>query len=176
MSHHAKDLNYTPFWRKRSRALGATHLCSPHGKPPREQPSLASLTSELADSASLGYLRHRRFAARHRVKNPLLTAKINIHPRSGWYFIFGHSPKTTGGAQVRFSLACQPCNCYLLPVNGFHQGFLREEAGAVRRLKEPAGRMSLVQTKSLRVLLPPLRGPPPSRREAFGTEYSALIF
>ena len=32
-----RDLNYTPLWRKRSRALGATHLCSPYGEPPREQ-------------------------------------------------------------------------------------------------------------------------------------------
>ena len=34
------------------------------------------------------------------------------------YFIFGHSPNTTGCAQVRFLLACQPCNCYLLPIIG----------------------------------------------------------
>ena len=31
-----------------------------------------------------------------------LRTLINIHPHSGWYFIFGHSPNTTGGAQVRF--------------------------------------------------------------------------
>ena len=40
--------------------------------------------------------------------------KINIHPHSGWYFIFGHSPNTTGNAQVRLLLACQPRNRYLL--------------------------------------------------------------
>ena len=45
--------------------------------------------------------------------------KINIPPHSGGYFIFGHSPNITGCAQVRFSLACQPCICYLPPVNGF---------------------------------------------------------
>ena len=44
--------------------------------------------------------------------------QINIHPHSGWYFIFGHSPNTTGGTQVCCLLACQPCNCYLLPING----------------------------------------------------------
>ena len=43
---------------------------------------------------------------------------IKIHPHSGWYFLFGHSPNNTGCAQVRFLLACQPCNCYLLPING----------------------------------------------------------
>ena len=44
--------------------------------------------------------------------------KINIHPHIGWFFIFGHSPNNTGDAQVRFRLACQPCNHYLLPING----------------------------------------------------------
>ena len=44
---------------------------------------------------------------------------INIPPHSGGYFIFGRSPNTTGCAQVRFRLACQPCIGYLLPVNGF---------------------------------------------------------
>ena len=39
---------------------------------------------------------------------------INIHPHSGWYFIFGHSPNITGGAQVRCLLACQPCILCLL--------------------------------------------------------------
>ena len=29
---------------------------------------------------------------------------INIQPHSGWYFIFGHSPNTTGNAQVRLFL------------------------------------------------------------------------
>ena len=43
---------------------------------------------------------------------------INIHPHSGGDFSFGHSPNTTGCAQVRRVLVCQPCNCYLLPVNG----------------------------------------------------------
>ena len=34
--------------------------------------------------------------------------QINIPPQSGGYFRFGHSPNTTGNAQVRFLLACQP--------------------------------------------------------------------
>ncbi|EKU70614.1 YbaN family protein [Selenomonas sp. F0473] len=47
-----------------------------------------------------------------------IPTRINIHPRSGWFFIFGHSPNITSGVQVRFLLACQPCVCYLLPING----------------------------------------------------------
>ena len=35
-------------------------------------------------------------------------AIINIHPPSGWFFIFGHSPNITSHAQVRLLLACQP--------------------------------------------------------------------
>ena len=51
-------------------------------------------------------------------------------PYNGGYFIFGHSPNTTGCAQVRFGLACQPCKEYLLPVNGLlPKAFLREEGG-----------------------------------------------
>ena len=45
--------------------------------------------------------------------------QINIPPHSGGYFSFGRSPNTTGCAQVRFRLACQPCNIYLPPINGF---------------------------------------------------------
>lgn len=42
---------------------------------------------------------------------------INIHPRSGWFFIFGHSPYTISCPQV--GTECLPaCDCYLLPVNG----------------------------------------------------------
>ena len=33
---------------------------------------------------------------------------ITIHPHSGWFFCFGHSPNVKGSAQVRFLLACQP--------------------------------------------------------------------
>ena len=40
---------------------------------------------------------------------------IIIPPHSGGYFSFGHSPNITGGAQVRFLLACQPCICYVYP-------------------------------------------------------------
>ena len=56
--------------------------------------------------------------------------RIIIPPYNGWYFSFGHSPNTTGYAQVRLLLTCQPCNCYLLPVNGLSlKAFLREEGG-----------------------------------------------
>ena len=44
--------------------------------------------------------------------------QINIHPHSGWYFRFGHSPYTVSGAQVRFLRTCQSCVLYRLPVNG----------------------------------------------------------
>ena len=43
----------------------------------------------------------------------------NLHQPNGGYFSFGHSPNITGCAQVRFRLACKPCNDYLLPANGF---------------------------------------------------------
>ena len=33
-------------------------------------------------------------------------------------FIFGHSPNTTGCAQVRFLLPCRPCNDHRRPING----------------------------------------------------------
>ena len=49
---------------------------------------------------------------------------IKIHPLSGWYFSFGHSHNTAACAQVRFLLACQPCNCYLIPANGFALNFI----------------------------------------------------
>ena len=42
--------------------------------------------------------------------------KINIPPWNGGDFSFGHSPNTTGCAQVRFLLACQPCNYYVNPL------------------------------------------------------------
>ena len=38
----------------------------------------------------------------------LLKCTIIIHPHSGWFFFFGHSPNTTSHAQVRLLLACQP--------------------------------------------------------------------
>ena len=37
-----------------------------------------------------------------------LIQQINIHPPSGWFFSFGYNPNTTGHAQVRLLLACQP--------------------------------------------------------------------
>ena len=63
-------------------------------------------------SAPLGLLPGRSASEANRI------ATINIPPHSGGYFSFGHSPNNTGGAQVRFLLACQPCTDYLLPVNG----------------------------------------------------------
>ena len=39
-------------------------------------------------------------------------------PASGWYFIFWQSPNTTDSDKCSLELACQPCNCYLLPING----------------------------------------------------------
>ena len=63
---------------------------------------------------------------------------IKIHPHSGWYFSFGHSPNTTGYAQVRFLLACQPRNHYLLLVNEFQPKPSSERKGDRLRWKEPA--------------------------------------
>ena len=54
----------------------------------------------------------------------VIVKTINIPPYNGGYFSFGQSPKDTGGAQVRFLLACQPCNCYLLPVNGSRGSYI----------------------------------------------------
>ena len=48
----------------------------------------------------------------HLKKDQAVISRIIIHPHSGWYFSFWHSPNTIGGAQVRFLLAYQPCNCY----------------------------------------------------------------
>ena len=42
-----------------------------------------------------------------RVNDPICR-KIKIPPQSGGYFSFGQSPNTTGYAQVRRLLACQP--------------------------------------------------------------------
>ena len=49
---------------------------------------------------------------------------IRIHPHSGWFFFFGHSPHIIGYAQVRLLLACQPCSFYLLPVNGSRGSYI----------------------------------------------------
>ena len=43
---------------------------------------------------------------------------INIHPLSGWFFIFGHSPNTTSHAHVRIYWPASHALNYLLPVNG----------------------------------------------------------
>ena len=48
-----------------------------------------------------------------------------------------------------------------------------ERSGVCRWRKEPAGRMKFALSVSLRVLLPPLRGPPPSRREALAVCFSS---
>ena len=54
---------------------------------------------------------------------------IIIHPHSGWYFSFGHSPNTTGCAQVRYELACQPRTNYWLPINGLRQRLVKPPSG-----------------------------------------------
>ena len=77
-------MNHTPASGESIRLSGAVRPCCGYAATLAEQPSLASLTSELADSALLGYLRHRRFAAKHRVKNPVFAAKRkNTAPRMG---------------------------------------------------------------------------------------------
>ena len=44
---------------------------------------------------------------------------FGVHIRTGGGISFsGIALNTTGDAQVRFRLACNPCNCYLLPING----------------------------------------------------------
>ena len=53
-----------------------------------------------------------------RYQTGIWVEEINIHPHSGWFFIFGHSPYVIGGVQVRLLLACQPCTDYLPPING----------------------------------------------------------
>ena len=45
---------------------------------------------------------------------------LGFTPQTGGISFSGKTLNVTGHAQVRFRLACQPCNCYLLPVNGFH--------------------------------------------------------
>ena len=45
--------------------------------------------------------------------------EVNIHPLSGWLYIFGHSPNKTGArTSASFLLTCQSCIVYLPPVNG----------------------------------------------------------
>ena len=56
--------------------------------------------------------------------------KIKIHQLSWWFCIFGHNPNTTGYAQVRLLLACQPCIHYVNPLKRIRsQAFLWEEGG-----------------------------------------------
>jgi len=43
---------------------------------------------------------------------------LKIPGKNGGISFSGKTLNVTGDAQVRFRLACQPCNCYLLPVNG----------------------------------------------------------
>ena len=40
-------------------------------------------------------------------------AQINIHPRSGWFFIFGYNPKLYWRGTSALVLTCQSCICYL---------------------------------------------------------------
>ena len=42
-----------------------------------------------------------------------------VQKRGVFQFRKRQAANITGYAQVRRVLACQPCNCYLLPVNGF---------------------------------------------------------
>ena len=51
-----------------------------------------------------------------KAKNQLST--INTPRITGGISFSGIALPFTGCAQVRFLLACQPCNCYLLPING----------------------------------------------------------
>jgi hypothetical protein len=61
-----------------------------YAEPPREQPALASLESELSDSASLGYLRRRPLGGRRRrVQSLALLRKIKMDTRNGYPFLFG---------------------------------------------------------------------------------------
>ena len=53
----------------------------------REQPSLASLESELSDSASLGYLR-RRLGTSRRLANPFIFAKKKKTEHPKGYSVF----------------------------------------------------------------------------------------
>ena len=69
-------------------------------------------------------------------KNQDFLYLIKIPPYNGGYFSFGHSPNTTGYAQVRILLACQPRNCYLLPVNGFAISLPAEGGGTTQGVTE----------------------------------------
>ena len=39
---------------------------------------------------------------------------INIHPPSGWFFIFGYNPNLYWQGTSALILTCRPCICYLL--------------------------------------------------------------
>ena len=62
-----------------------------------------------------------------------LPSFFNKNPpvKRGGIAFSGIALTVTGDAGVRFRLACQPCNCYLLPVNGLisSQASLREGGG-----------------------------------------------
>ena len=89
------------------------------------------------------------------------------------YFSFGHSPNNTGCAQVRFLLACRPCNYYLLAVNGSRKKPSSERKVARECVTEGAcatdGKSSLYRGKkiSLRVLPQSPSATAPSRREPY---------
>ena len=118
-----------------------------------------------------------------RERPPLWKSKIKIHPYCGWYFIFGHIPNNTGNAQVRRVLACQPCICYRLPVNGrIYSASLREGGG---EHSEPEGAGGIIayhspQKKHFSFIHAGsshrYRGPPSFRRRAFSLKHPTLTF
>ena len=61
-----------------------------YAEPPREQPALASLESELSDSASLGYLRRRSASCDAEVEKSFLLRQKERYGTPEWVFrIFG---------------------------------------------------------------------------------------
>ena len=78
------DLNLTPS-RAKCPAFWRVAPCCARAQRPREQPSLASLTSEPVDSASLGYLRRRLFGG-YGAGGKSLLRKEKKHPEIGMLF------------------------------------------------------------------------------------------
>ncbi len=94
----------------------------------------------------------------------------NIPRETGGYFSFGHSPNNTGCAQVRCILACQPCNCYSLPVNGRSKSLPPGGRGTACGGRSPRDERQCARFKiaiiPLSRTLPQASSPPaPSRRE-----------
>ena len=70
---------------------------------------------------------------------------INIPPYNGGYFIFGHSPNNTDGAQVRFLLACHPCIQWVATYKQIKIVAAPADEGAVER-SETEGEIPTVNT------------------------------